>query len=702
MPLEAVYLPRRSHIGAPRYDLPVARTGEGRPRTSGFRPDIQALRALAVVSVLLYHLWPNRLTGGFVGVDVFFVISGYLITSHLLRERESTGRIAVGHFWARRAARLLPASLLTLLTTAVAVVVLVPRSLWEQFLNEIVASTLYVQNWRLMADSVDYLAAENQASPVQHFWTLSAEEQFYVLLPLLLIIAFWLFRRAPWYRVALLVIAIATLASFAYSVWLMAQAPSEAYFSTFTRAWEFGAGALLAFLPALPGAWRHIVALSGLAAIGVSVVAYTGATPFPGVSALLPVLGTAAVILARSPAVDAIGRFAPIAFLGRVSYAVYLWHWPLIVLVPFATGIPLTTWHKLAIGAIAIVLASLSTRFVEDGTRRSPRLLAGRRPRAIAALTVGAMALVLAIPAAATVASQLTGQRTTEIAEELTTDQPECFGAQAMDPALAPCDNPELDALPLVPAVEGIRTDDANRDRDDCWSAMDDPTLNMCSLGPEAGYDKHLIAVGDSHNNTLIGAYESIAEQNNWRIDVAGHEGGYWTTEELEQNTVEGTNACSDWREAVTNRIAATSEIDGIVVTRFSGHEDEDEVGVAAMAEAWAQRADESIPVIAIRDNPHLLSSTVACIEEDPDTANDRCSRPIDEALIDDGLARAVERDANARLVDMTPFYCSDDRCLAVIGGVIVYRDGTHLTATYASSLAPYLGREISSALNAG
>lgn len=684
----------------PRYDLPVARTGNGRPRTSGFRSDIQALRALAVVSVLLYHLWPNRLTGGFVGVDVFFVISGYLITSHLLRERETTGRIAVGHFWARRAARLLPASLLTLLATAIAVVVLVPRSLWEQFLGEIVASTLYVQNWRLMADSVDYLAAENQASPVQHFWTLSAEEQFYVLLPLLLIAAFWVFRRAAWHRVALLTIAAATVASFIYSVWLMTQSPSEAYFSTFTRAWEFGAGALLAFLPALRGAWRHSVAFAGLAAIGISVVAYSAATPFPGASALLPVLGTAAVILAASPAVSAIGSFAPIAFLGRVSYAIYLWHWPLIVLVPFATGIPLTTGHKLAIGAISVVLAYLSTRFVEDGTRRSPRMLAGRRPRTIAGLTLAAMAIVVAVPAAANAAAQLSEQRTIEIAEKLTDEQPECFGAQSMDPELAPCDNPELDSVPLVPAVEGIRMDDANRERDDCWSAMNDATLRMCSLGPDSGYDKHLIAVGDSHNNTLIGAYESIAEAHNWRIDVAGHEGCYWTTEELEQKTVEGTQACSDWRSALTERISESADIDGIIVTRFAGHEDEDDEGVRAMTDAWSQRADASIPVIAIRDNPHLLSSTVTCIETDPDTANDRCSRPLDDALVDDGLTRAVENDPNARLVDMTPFYCAGDRCLAVIGGVIVYRDGTHLTATYASTLAPYLGREIAAALD--
>jgi peptidoglycan/LPS O-acetylase OafA/YrhL len=167
---------------------------EDPPRKTGVRTDIQALRAIAVGSVMLYHLWANRLTDGYVGVDVFFAISGFLITSHLVAEIDRTGRLRPARFWARRAKRLVPASSLVLFLSALGVVTWVPRHLWRQFLNEIIASTVQVQNWLLANDSVDYLAANNTPSPTQHFWTLSAEEQFYVALPLLLLAATLLAR----------------------------------------------------------------------------------------------------------------------------------------------------------------------------------------------------------------------------------------------------------------------------------------------------------------------------------------------------------------------------------------------------------------------------------------------------------------------------------------------------------------------------
>ncbi|MGH2943554.1 MAG: acyltransferase family protein, partial [Solirubrobacteraceae bacterium] len=216
------------------------------PKRSELRPEIQALRALAVLTVVVYHLWPAAMPGGFVGVDVFFAISGFLITAHLVREVEKTGRLSIWRFWARRARRLLPAALLTLLACAVATLLLVPQLYWQQFLTEIGASTAYVQNWQLAADAVDYLAAENRPSPVQHFWSLSAEEQFYVVWPLLIVVAaVWAARR----RLAIaIVLALVTGLSLAYSITETAANPAAAYFVTPTRAWEFGAGGLLALL----------------------------------------------------------------------------------------------------------------------------------------------------------------------------------------------------------------------------------------------------------------------------------------------------------------------------------------------------------------------------------------------------------------------------------------------------------------------
>jgi peptidoglycan/LPS O-acetylase OafA/YrhL len=678
----------------------------------GFRSDIQALRALAVTSVLLYHLWPNRLTGGFVGVDVFFVISGFLITSHLVRERAKTGRIALGKFWARRASRLLPASLLVLALVALATLIWVPSALWPQFFGDITASALYVQNWHLLLGSVDYLAADNLASPVQHFWTLSAEEQFYVLLPLLLVASMWLFRKLPWRTVLFVANAIATLASFVFSVVQMGTAPSAAYFSTFTRAWEFGAGALLAFAPAVVSRGRGTaIAGTGVGLILISVVAYSSATPFPGITALLPVAGTVLAIWGGAPSLVAdAGRLMPVAMLGRVSYAVYLWHWAFIVIVPFATGIPLTTVHKVLIGVGSIVLAWLSTRFVEDAVRTSPRMLAGRRPRTIAAWSAIGMACVLVVSVSSVQLLRASEQRTAEIAANLIDEQPECFGAEAIDPQLAPCDNPDLEGLPLVPTLSDIESDDGNDP--DCWAGPEDAELRVCSFGPEDASHR-VLAIGDSHNNAMIPAYRAAAEELGWRFDVAGHAGCYWTEEVIELATAEQTAACTAWREAADEYISSTDDLDAIIVAnRVTSKNDLDassdadtrsevlaDASAAAvtlpLAQAWSKRPDHDVPIIALRDNPSFPESPVTCVSEDPSTAASRCESPEDEALLSDPKEDAVLVDPDADLIDLTRFYCSDDECPAVIGGVVVYRDAHHITATYASTLGPYLAEEL-------
>jgi peptidoglycan/LPS O-acetylase OafA/YrhL len=249
------------------------------------RKEIQALRVVAVLLVVVYHLWGDVLPGGFVGVDVFFVISGFLITSHLVREIERTGTVSLPAFWARRARRILPAALTVLLLCALATMAFVPASRWEQFLAEVRAGALYVQDWRLAADAVDHLGASNNTSPVQHFWSLSAEEQFYLVWPVLLLVAAAAARgRSPQVKRLAIAAAMAALAlvSLGHSVRHTAASPAAAYFVTPTRAWELGVGGLLAPVKEGDGArplLRSAVSWAGLAAIGASAAAYSEATP---------------------------------------------------------------------------------------------------------------------------------------------------------------------------------------------------------------------------------------------------------------------------------------------------------------------------------------------------------------------------------------------------------------------------------------
>ncbi len=290
----------------------------GRIEGHALRTDIQGLRAVAVSLVVIYHLVPSSLTGGFSGVDVFFVISGFLITLHLMQKPPSGGR-DLAKFWGRRIRRLLPASLLVLTTTLVMSRLVAPDTQWGNTASQARAATLYVVNWLLARDSVDYLAAENAPSPVQHFWSLSVEEQFYFVWPILILGMVLLARRYRWNRDLAVLggLGVLVVVSLSYSIWETAHNPAAAYFVTPTRMWELGIGGLLAVVVAvrqrrhlphlLPESARVVLAWLGFAAIAWTAWAYTGGTPFPGWQALLPVVGTAVVIGARSP----MTRFSP-------------------------------------------------------------------------------------------------------------------------------------------------------------------------------------------------------------------------------------------------------------------------------------------------------------------------------------------------------------------------------------------------------
>src|SRR5699024_10434153 len=275
------------------------------PARSSFRPELQGLRALAVGLVLLFHLWPSHVSGGFVGVAVFFVVSGFLITGHLYRELSSTGTIALSKFWARRVMRLLPLAFTVLVFSVIAMLFFVPQTVWGMNVRQILGSLFYVENWVLAADSVDYMAAENEPSLVQHYWSLSIEEQFYIVLPLLLLGTYLLtkFLRKNQQgtgintqKIFIWALLGITVATFIFSVLYTNYNAAQAYFVTPTRFWDFSIGGLLAMLPAatkIPNQLQHLLGWAGTIAIVTAALAYDGNTAFPGYTALLPVIGAA-------------------------------------------------------------------------------------------------------------------------------------------------------------------------------------------------------------------------------------------------------------------------------------------------------------------------------------------------------------------------------------------------------------------------
>jgi peptidoglycan/LPS O-acetylase OafA/YrhL len=670
---------------------------------------------VAVLLVLLFHLWPDRLPGGYIGVDVFFVISGFLITSHLLREVDRTGSVSLAGFWARRLRRLLPAAYVVLLTTAVAVLAWVPRLLWEQFFGEILAAALYVENWTLAVNSVDYLAADNSPSPAQHYWTLSAEEQFYLAWPLLVLLALWLatrgFVRLRDRRKAVFgMLALTTVGSLAYSLWVTATDPGWAYFVTPARAWEFGVGALLAFAPAAASGRRRVHIRAGLGWVALTglvscALVFDASTPMPGTAALVVVAAAMALIWVEAPDVPwASSRLLvlrPARVLGDLSYAVYLWHWPMIILLPYVTSHPLTDVDRLSILLATIGAAALTKRWVEDPVR-SARRFGLARPRATFAYAVAGALVLAAVCVVPRVDVARAADRAEQAARALTAKAPPCFGAAARDPKAKGCPNPDLVNV-LVPAPATVARDYPQYQR--CEAPAQADPLQPCVFGKPDSKVPHVAVVGDSHARIMMTMLEPLVEAGKLTVDLFVSGGCPWSTQAPNLQNAAG-RTCASFRARLEPLLDRTAkQYDAILTTaRLTTMRGSEEERVAGLVEAWSRVTRQGVPVVVLRDNPQdpydqdPAHDPNACLSRTPvREANRRCS--VDRsARLDrwfDALAVAAARTPGAELVDLTRFYCDQRKCPVVVGGVNVYFDNNHLTVTFARTLAPYLHGEL-------
>jgi len=370
---------------------------------SNFRPDIQGIRAIAVTLVLACHAAIPWAKGGFIGVDVFYVLSGFLITGLVVREIEKTGKVSIRNFYARRAKRLLPMAALVLVFIAIGTLFIFSLARQVEIGGDVFAAALYFVNWHFIIQGVDYFAAADGIhSPVQHYWSLSVEEQFYVVWPLLLLTAGALaakFKRRLKGIILLITVPVA-IASLIYSIHFTQVNPEAAFFSTVARAWQLAFGAVLAMiLPKkinMPG-W--LATVIGAGAVGVLIWAtYTmsASTPFPGSNGLYPVLATIALLIAGASGTGVttwILSTRPFQYVGNISYSWYLWHWPFVV---FALGIfDNLTWKWLVVATLlSWIPTQISHTLLEDPVRRA-KILKLRPNRAL--LIGGACSVVAAV-----------------------------------------------------------------------------------------------------------------------------------------------------------------------------------------------------------------------------------------------------------------------------------------------------------------
>ncbi|NUU16960.1 acyltransferase [Cellulomonas humilata] len=651
-------------------------------RRAPFRPDIEGLRAIAVALVVLYHARVPGLGGGYVGVDVFFVISGFLITNHLAAELTRTGRIGFAQFYARRMRRILPASFVVLAVSTVAAALVMPPLRMPEVVKDAIATALYVPNMWFARQGTDYLA-ETAPSPMQHYWSLGVEEQFYLLWPLLLLVVTLLVKRSRSRLVAALAVVVA--GSFALNLVVMTIAPTWAFFSLPTRAWELGVGGLVALLlPQVVGrrfTGSPVVVGVGLLLVLASAVLYDESTAFPGLAAAVPVLGTALAILGGAQGTGALPgtvlRSRPFQYLGRLSYSTYLWHWPLLVIVESRLANKVPLWASLALAAASVPLAALTYRYVEDPMRHLGALT--RRPARTTLLAglAGSVALVvLAV-----------GMGQWSASKPLATSRDAASTGLTAPPAFA-------DDVPanLTPSLRGVDADIPAAYADSCQLEYAASALRDCPYG-DLTSDRVVALFGDSHATQWLPALDALGTEQGFRVDLYAKSG--CPSADVVQ-TSDYDAQCAQFRQLVLAHLAENPP--ELVLLSTSGRqywrdpataEAEWRDGLAATLDALPATSTAAI----IGTTPNFDGSIPTCLSlhlaDAAACADDRDHVIEPERLADEA---AVAAEHGALYFPAVDYLCDAETCGAIEGNILLYRDEHHLTTVASLDLADELG----------
>jgi peptidoglycan/LPS O-acetylase OafA/YrhL len=655
------------------------------------RGDIQGLRAVAVVAVIANHLvgWP---TGGFVGVDVFFVVSGFLITRILLRAADAPGGISLRQFYARRIRRIVPTALLVLTATLIGSHFLFngPRAAataWDAS-----NALLFTANWRFIAVGTDYFAADAAVSPLQQFWSLAVEEQFYLVWPSLLVVLFALpaVRRAR-VGAVVVVIAVVVATSFVFSLRQSTDAPTVAYFSTFTRAWELGAGALLAVasprLSRMPAVLRFLLGWIGLAVIVGSALLIDGSMPFPGPWAAAPVAGALLVIAAGVggaqhhlfPLVNPVSRF-----VGTISYSLYLWHLPVIV---FSQQLP--PQHPAVVAGLILVVSVFGYLLVEQPFHQSPWLtprgtrearrdawqawrdrFGGQFILATAALVVvctavgvvaGSTIRDVAPPASAASDAVALPAAETDPETQLQADLASALQAGSWPKNLSP----SLDSV--------LRTTSNDNPARECFDIGDSPDFDSCTWG-DRDAPHHMYLVGDSTAMSYAPAFKAIAESSGgqWRITTVGLYGCRFTEVDVANDGAGVMSACPARKLDVAQHILADAPQLVVVSNAYALGRSTTGVSLSTtdlVASTLVETAGYAAAGrVAYLAPPPLGADLGRCFS--PVSSPNQCAVGIDPAWDDFAAVTQATLGAGDHFVSSRAFSCYQGACPAFAGTI--------------------------------
>lgn len=696
-PLPPAYGPADLDTAAEAQPAPggAAQPPEGRGpgrRLATHIPELHGLRGLALALVVAFHLFGNGRVSG--GVDVFLVLSGFLATGSLLRRAERR-ELRLGEHYGRTFSRLVPPAVVVLIATAALTWWVMPRGIWVQTGREILASALYYVNWEMIAGQLVYGAAGPQTSPLQHFWSMSVQGQFFLAWPIVVLIVVALARLARISPRSLLLVVVGgtTAASFVFAQGLHAVDQPVAYFHSWARFWELGLGGFLALvLPwlGLPGFLRPVLGWAGLGLVVSSGFVLDGGALFPGEWALWPVTGALLVLMGSGGSAvwgpRGLLQVAPLRFVADISYALYLWHWPLLIAYLHHTGLERLDWSGAGlIMAASVLLSWLTVKLVANPAQRFRERFGG-----IPALV--AAALCVSLVAGGTVAGlrELERQdaellaRAEAVADAVDDEGPSEYPGAL---ALAPAYRDPVPDVPVQPAPAVAAQDRPEVDGDGCIEGNATPvsdTVLTCVLsdGPDPG--QVVVLVGDSHSIQWAPAMTEVGEAENWRVLLMARRGCRLAAP---VEPPDPTSLCWSWRIKALQALKQMRPDAVLVIgSRTSPTQPGDTVNPAE-SRAWTELADVGIRVVTLRDNPRFGFDVPACVEEQPDGVGcARARKDVFSPVNPVEAARGVPR--SAVHLDLTRFICGKDQCEGVVGNVLIYRDDNHMTATYSTTLA--------------
>ena len=703
-----------------------------------FRRDIEGLRALAVGFVILFHAKFFGLTGGFIGVDVFFVVSGFLITSLLINEHSSVGEISLKNFYARRARRLLPASALVIGLTALASRIWLEPLRLKDIGTDAVASGGFFANILFGVRSTDYLQAGQPPSPFQHFWSLSVEEQFYIVWPALLMLLLWKSRER--HTRAIVAVSILSVASLALCIWQTTQSQPWAFFGLHTRAWELGIGALVAlgwkYVEQLPTNFRAVIGWLGLFAIVISGLTITEKMAFPGKLALLPVVATALVLMAGQHAhwgPQRILSLQPLQWIGARSYSIYLWHWPVLIIAESHAARALTVTERLIAIAASVIAASLSHHFLENPVRHSVSLQA--KPRL--ALMVGGALIVMSLGVGFVLRTSSVALSTDVIADApvaiASTTTSTTAPVVSTDSTVAPVETttslvtipegppPSIvnPTAPIDAVIAGALTDEvpANLQPSLRGASGDKPEIydngchvNLISIEPkiceygDTTSDFTVALYGDSHAAQWFPALNQIAIDHQWRLIILTKM-GCTAIDLITANSLVGPTypGCRPWREKVLERFVAEN-VRVVLITNSNrltdpstGQPFADSIVKAGYATLIPQLQSMGINPVVITDTPYPGTDVPICLSKAIKNVGS-CAVTRDKGIRANRQQTSIDVavENNAQYLDVSHWVCTIDTCPVITGNILMYRDSHHLTTTYVQFLTPLIDAAIS------